>query len=111
MQRSAAFGAGDVALSPAANPHLERITMSILRKIGDVIASGTGAVARALTAGFDALTGPVGRINDRVEAHLRDRTTLLRAHYGNKANREAKPLPVLEGPIDLSMRGGMRDAA
>lgn len=85
--------------------------MNILAKIGDAIAAGTGAIARALTAGFDALTGPVGRMNDRFEAHLRDRTKLLRAHYGDKANREAKPLPVVEGPIDLSMRGGMREAA
>ncbi|WP_342153527.1 hypothetical protein [Methylorubrum sp. SB2] len=85
--------------------------MSIWQKIGDVIAKGTGAVARVLTAGFDALTGPVGRINERVEAHLLDRSKLLRAHYGDKTNREAKPLPVLEGPIDLSLRGGVREAA
>lgn len=85
--------------------------MSLFQKIGNVVATGTGAIAGALTAGFDALTGPVGRINERVEAHLLDRTKLLRAHYGDKANRVAKPLPVIEGPIDLSMRGGMREAA
>ncbi|KQT56917.1 hypothetical protein ASG52_02220 [Methylobacterium sp. Leaf456] len=85
--------------------------MRILDKIGDGIVTGTGAMARALTAGFDALTGPVGRMNERVEAHLRDRTQLLRAHYGDKANRQAKPLPVVEAPIDLSMRGGVREAA
>lgn len=85
--------------------------MSILHKTSDIAATGLGATVRALTAGFDALTGLVGRMNGRVEQHWLDRTTLLRAHYARKTNRQAHPLPVLDAPIDLSLRGGIKEAA
>ena len=85
--------------------------MSIFRKPADLAASGMGATVHALTAGFDALTGLVARMNGRVEAHLRDRTTLLRAHYARRSNRQSRPLPVVDGPVDLSLRGGIRQAA
>lgn len=85
--------------------------MSILRKTSDIAATGMNATVRALTAGFDAMTGLVGRMNGRVEQHLLDRTTLLRAHYAQQTNRQAKPLPVLDAPIDLSLRGGIKKAA
>lgn len=85
--------------------------MSIFRKSADLAASGMSATVHALTAGFDALTGLVARMNGRVEAHLRDRTTLLRAHYARRSNRQSRPLPVVDGPVDLSLRGGIRQAA
>lgn len=85
--------------------------MSIVHKTADLAATGMGATVRVLTAGLDALTGAVARMNERAETHLRDRTTLLRAHYGKKSNRDAKPLPVVEAPIDLALRDGVRDAA
>lgn len=85
--------------------------MSRLRQVSHLATGCTHAIVRALTRGFDALTGPVGRLNDRVEAHLRDRTSLLRAHYARSANRQAAPLPVLDGPIDLALRGGIREPA
>lgn len=85
--------------------------MSILHKTSQTAATGLGAVARALTAGFDALTGLVARMNGRFEQHWLDRTKLLRAHYDQRTNRQASPLPVLDGPIDLSLRGGIKEAA
>ncbi|KQP30746.1 hypothetical protein ASF49_12215 [Methylobacterium sp. Leaf104] len=70
------------------------------------------ALVRSLTGSFDALTGPVGRLNDRVEAQLLDRTPLLRAYYGRSTPRKAAaPLPFLGEPIDLALRGGIRAPA
>ncbi len=85
--------------------------MRLLRPFAHVASGGIRMLVRALIAGFDGLTGPVGRLNDRVEAHLTNRTTLLRAHYARAANRQAAPLPVLDGPVDLALRGGVKSAA
>lgn len=85
--------------------------MNMVRPIAHLTKACTRAIVRALTGGFDALTGPIGRLNDRVEAHLRDRTPLLRAYYARPAPRLAAPLPVLDGPIDLALRGGIRETA
>ncbi|KQP77692.1 hypothetical protein ASF60_06975 [Methylobacterium sp. Leaf113] len=83
--------------------------MNMLQPVANLATACTRAVVRALTRGFDALTGLVGRLNDRVEAHLRDRTPLLRAYYARPAHRLAAPLPDLGGPIDLALRGGIRE--
>jgi hypothetical protein len=83
--------------------------MNMLRPLAHFATACTRTIVRAITAGFDALTGPVGRLNDRVEAHLRDRTSLLRAYYARPVNRQAAPLPVLDGPVDLALRGGTRE--
>ncbi|GJE76189.1 hypothetical protein [Methylorubrum suomiense] len=85
--------------------------MSIFRRIGGVAATMMRATVGALTTVLDATTRIVDRMNGRIEAHLLDRTKLLRAHYEQKTNRQAKPLPIIEGPIDLAMRSGVRDAA
>lgn len=81
--------------------------MNALSPVARLPAACTRRVVRALTTGFDAMVGPVGRLSDRIEAHLAERTTLLRAYYSVPAHRRAAPLPILEAPIDLAMRGGM----
>ncbi|MDB5648051.1 MAG: hypothetical protein JWQ05_3720, partial [Methylobacterium sp.] len=50
--------------------------MTIFRTIPHVPIAGARILVRALTAGFDRLTGPVGRMSDRIEAHLLERTRL-----------------------------------
>ena len=60
--------------------------MTLLHRIGRFLQASLRLFVRALTGGFDALVGPVGRLNDRIEAHLLDRTRLLRAHYAATSN-------------------------
>lgn len=55
--------------------------MTRLHRIAHALSTSVQSIGRAVTRGFDALVGPVGRLNDRVEAHLEKRTRLLRAHY------------------------------
>ncbi len=81
--------------------------MPDLRSLARLPVAGARLIGHALTAGFDGLVGPVGRMNARIEAHLHDRTRLLRAHYAERTNRGAAPLPVLDAPIDLALRGGI----
>ena len=81
--------------------------MNALGPVTRLPASCLRAGVRGLTRGFDALLGPVGRLNDRIEAHLLERTPLLRRHYADLASRQAAPLPILEAPIDLALRGGI----
>ncbi|MCJ2043109.1 hypothetical protein MKK58_00885 [Methylobacterium sp. J-078] len=81
--------------------------MNVLRPVAHLSAAGLRAVAHVLTAGFDALTGPVGRLSDRLEAHLLARTTLLRAYYARPSHRLSAPLPILDAPADLALRGGL----
>ncbi|KQQ48138.1 hypothetical protein ASF58_02030 [Methylobacterium sp. Leaf125] len=85
--------------------------MNVLWPVAHLATACMRAIVRALTQGFDALTGPVGRLNDRVEAHLLDRTSLLRAHYARPGHRRVAPLPGLGGPIDLALRGGIPETA
>ncbi|MGU3362033.1 hypothetical protein ACLBWX_17045 [Methylobacterium sp. M6A4_1b] len=85
--------------------------MNILRPVAGLATACTRAIVRALTGSFDALTGPVGRLSDRVEAHLLERTPLLRAYYGRSAPRKAAPVPFLDEPIDLALRGGISETA
>lgn len=63
--------------------------MTFLRRITHASAAAVQGIARNLTRGFDALVGPVGRLSDRIETHLLDRTRLLRAHYAAPMNRTA----------------------
>ena len=85
--------------------------MNMLRSVAHLATACMRATVQALSRGFDALTGPVGRLNDRVEAHLLDWTSLLRAYYADSAHRRAAPLPDLDGPLDLTLRGGIREPA
>lgn len=85
--------------------------MRIVRPFTRAASSGMRALVQGIIHTSDALTGLTGRMNDRVEAHLSERTKLLRAHYADRATRQVKPLPVVEAPIDLSLRGGVREAA
>lgn len=61
--------------------------MTFLHRIAHLSTAIVQGIVRGLTHGFDALVGPVGRLSDRVEAHLLDRTRLLRAHYAASADR------------------------
>lgn len=70
-----------------------------------------GPLARAISAGLDGLTRLTARMNERFEAHWTKRTKLLRAHYGRTENRAAEPLLVVDAPIDLALRDGIRKAA
>ena len=85
--------------------------MTVFRTITHVPIIGARILVRALTAGFDRLTGPVGRMSDRIEAHLFERTRLLRAFYADPSHRQAAPLPYLDAPLDLALRGGIRETA
>lgn len=85
--------------------------MRIVRPFTRAAADGIQALVRGISLGSDALIRLTDRMNDRFEAHWMERTTLMRAHYADRANRQAKPLPVVEAPIDLSLRGGVKEAA
>jgi hypothetical protein len=61
--------------------------MTFLHRIAHVPAAVVQGIVRGLTHGFDALVGPVGRLSQRFETHLLDRTRLLRAHYAASTSR------------------------
>lgn len=63
--------------------------MTFLHRIAHVPVAVVQGIVRGITRGFDALVGPIGRLSDRIESHLLDRTRLLRAHYAAPASRPA----------------------
>jgi len=66
-----------------------QVAMTFLHRIAHSIAAVVRGIVQGLTLGFDALVGPVGRLSDKIEAHLLNRTHLLRAHYAAPRRRDA----------------------